>query len=186
MEILFYARGGQGAVTAAHLLAEAAFRAGKRVQAQPFFGAERRGAPVYALTRISDDNILTRTRSVAPDVLVILDPSLLETGVLTKGRCVVANTKLSCADVATMYPHASKVATANLTKIAIELGLVVAGFPVVNTAVLGSLIKATRMFELNYIVEAVRSKWSGELGEKNVKAVIRAYDETTVEVIESS
>lgn len=180
---MFLARGGQGAVTAARLLAEAAFRAGKKVQAQPFFGAERRGAPVYAITRISDEEILTRGRSRVPDILVILDPTLLRRGEVKRGGCVVANVRGGCKDVIAAYPETSKAAAANLTKIAVELGLVVAGFPVVNTAVLGSLLKATELFRLDYVIKAVEAEWEGELQRRNVRAVVRAYEETEVVVL---
>ncbi len=85
IEVSFHGRGGQGAVTAARLLAEAAFIEGKYCQAFPFFGAERRGAPVVAFTRINDKPIRVRSEVYNPDYVVIFDPTILESVDITKG-----------------------------------------------------------------------------------------------------
>ena len=84
-EIRFHGRGGQGAVIASKILAEAFFREGKYVQSFPAFGAERRGAPVAAFTRVDENPIRIRTQIYAPDTVVVLDPSLLESADITSG-----------------------------------------------------------------------------------------------------
>ena len=85
IEIRFHGRGGQGAVIASELLAQAAFLEGKYPQSFPFFGVERRGAPVTAFTRIDDAPIRIRTSITAPDIVVVLDAGLMRTINVTAG-----------------------------------------------------------------------------------------------------
>lgn len=177
VEIRFHGRGGQGAVTAANLLADAAVREGKYAQAFPYFGAERRGAPVVAFARISDRPIETHSRIENPDIVVVLDPKIFDlvdvTSGLKRGGIVVANHP-SKPPVDGEY----KIYCVDATRIALDLGLVVSGWPVVNTTMLGALVKATGVVGIDSIVEAVRSQFTGKIGEMNVKAVLRAVEET--------
>jgi pyruvate ferredoxin oxidoreductase gamma subunit len=173
IEVRFHGRGGQGAVTAARLLAEAAFLEGKYSQAFPSFGAERRGAPVLAFTRIDDKPIRIRTQVYEPNHVVVLDPTLIEAvnvaSGLKRGGTIVINSKEhhKFNDV--------KVASVDATSTAIET----LGVPITNTVMLGALVKVTKIVSLDSIVEAVQNTFKGKLVEKNVAAVKLAYERVT-------
>ncbi len=177
LEIRFHGRGGQGAVTAANLLVDAAIREGKYAQAFPHFGAERRGAPVVAFARISDRPIEVHSQIEEPDIIVVLDPRLFElTDVLSglkPGGTVVANARRVPVERGRYKAYC-----VNATRIAIELGLVVSGWPVVNTSILGALSRATRIVGLESIVWAIKNNFRGRLGELNAEAARRAYEQT--------
>ncbi len=185
METIFYGRGGQGAVTSATLLVKAAMKEGYHGQGFPFFGAERRGAPVMAFARISDKPILRHGMFVETDVLVVLDPMLVETGqarkikVREKGT-IILNIPEQASPKKSDFNAGSgvRVYTVNATRIALENNLVVAGWPVVNTSVLGAFSKATQIISLNSILESIKEYFPGELGEKNARSAERAYRET--------
>jgi 2-oxoacid:acceptor oxidoreductase gamma subunit (pyruvate/2-ketoisovalerate family) len=179
-EIRIHGRGGQGSVTAAQLLAHAAFFEGKWVQAFPYFGAERRGAPVKAFARISDEPILVHSQIYNPDYIIVLDPHLYKlvdvAEGLKKDGIIVMNT--------TQRPEETKIensriATVDATGIAIKLNLLVAGLPVVNTSILGAFAKATDEVKLESVLKAIKETWSGSTGEKNTKAAELAYESLT-------
>ncbi|MFA4640169.1 pyruvate/ketoisovalerate ferredoxin oxidoreductase subunit gamma [Pyrococcus kukulkanii] len=181
IEIRFHGRGGQGAVTAANILAEAAFLEGKYVQAFPFFGVERRGAPVTAFTRIDDKPIRIKTQIYEPDIVVVLDPSLLETVDVTAGLkddgIVIINTEKSKEEVLkNLKKKPKKLALVDATTIALE----VLGLPITNTAILGAIAKATGLVKIESIKEAIKDTFSGELGEKNARAAQEAFKKTQV------
>jgi 2-oxoisovalerate ferredoxin oxidoreductase gamma subunit len=175
IEIRFHGRGGQGAVTAARLLGEAAFNEGKYCQAFPSFGAERRGAPVLAFTRIDNKQIRIRTLVYEPNYVVVLDPTLLEVinvaAGLKKGGIIVVNAKEVPEEL-----KAAKVATVDATAIAIEF----LGSPITNTAMLGAFAKATKLVSLNSVVKVIEGYFGGKLAEKNVAAVKAAYEQTSI------
>jgi len=170
IEVRFHGRGGQGAVTAARLLAEAAFLEGKHCQAFPSFGAERRGAPVLAFTRIDSKPIRIRTQVYEPNHVVVLDPTLLEAvnvaSGLKRGGRIVINSKVPHKF------HGAKVAFVDATSIAIET----LGVPITNTAMLGALAKATKLVSLDSIIKAIKNTFKGKLAEKNVAAIKMAYE----------
>lgn len=171
-EIRFHGRGGQGAVTAADLLAMAAFFDGKYSQAFPSFGTERRGAPVTAFARISDRFIRLRSQIYEPDYIVVQDPSLLEVidvakGLKSDGKALV-NTEKSTLKLNTK----AEVYTINATKIALD----VLGVPIVNTAMIGAFAALTKEVSLDSVIKAVRRRFPAKLAEKNVKAVEVAYE----------
>jgi len=176
-EIRIHGRGGQGAVTAAQLIAEAAFREGKHAMAFPFFGAERRGAPVRAFARISDEPIYVRSQIYEPDIVMVLDPSLVEapdvTEGLKEGGLLVLNTRKKPKDFAS---DSYRVATVDATGIAIEMGLIVAGWPVVNTPMCGAFVAATGEVSLDTMLDVIRAHWPGKIGEKNAQAAKLAYE----------
>jgi pyruvate ferredoxin oxidoreductase gamma subunit/2-oxoisovalerate ferredoxin oxidoreductase gamma subunit len=176
-EIRIHGRGGQGGVTAAELLARAAFREGKWVQAIPFFGAERRGAPVKAFARLSDEPILIRSQVYSPDYVMVLDAGLLDlvdvTEGLKKDGIVIINTRKKPEEVDIKQ---GRLATVDATGIAIELQLLVAGQPVLNTTMLGAFAKATEEVKLESILEIIREEWKGAAGEKNAKGATLAYE----------
>jgi len=174
IEIRFHGRGGQGAVTAARLLAEAAFLEGKHAQAFPFFGAERRGAPVLAFARIDDKQIRVRTQIYEPDYVVVLDPLLPEVvdvaSGIKQGGIIVLNSKK-----AMQFPHA-KIAFVDATSVAKET----LGVPITNTAMLGAFAKATGLVTLESLIEVIKGYFPSKLVEKNISAIKAAYDRTSV------
>jgi 2-oxoacid:acceptor oxidoreductase gamma subunit (pyruvate/2-ketoisovalerate family) len=179
-EIRIHGRGGQGGVTAAEVLASAAFKEGKWVQAIPFFGAERRGAPVKAFARLSDEPILVRSQVYNPDYVMVLDETLLDivdvAEGLKKDGIVIVNTTKKPEEINIKQ---GRVATVDATGIALELQLVVAGLPVLNTTMLGAFAKATDEIKLESVVKAIKEEWSGAAGEKNAKAAALAYERLT-------
>jgi len=176
-EIRIHGRGGQGAVTAAQLLAHAAFLEGKWVQAFPYFGAERRGAPVKAFARISDEPILVHSQVYNPDYIVVLAPKLQEVVDVTEGLkkdgLILINTRKKPEEVDLKN---WRIATVDATGIALELNLLVAGQPVVNTSILGAFAKATGEVKLESVLKVIRETWSGSIGEINAKAAELAYE----------
>ncbi|MGQ9788121.1 MAG: pyruvate ferredoxin oxidoreductase subunit gamma [Candidatus Hadarchaeaceae archaeon] len=174
IEIRFHGRGGQGAVTAARLLAEASFMEGSYCQAFPFFGAERRGAPVVAFTRINKQPIRTHEQVYNPDFVVVLDATLIESvdvaaGLKPNGIIVLNSEKIpeNLKEV--------KVAIVDATKIAIET----IGAPITNTAMIGALARATGVVSLDSVTKVIEKKF-GKLAEKNINAARRAFEQTAV------
>jgi len=182
-EIRFHGRGGQGAVILAQLTAKAAFAEGKWPQAMAFFGAERRGAPVEAFSRISDHEILIRSKVYEPDYVVVLDPFLLETLNVTEGLKEGGSLLVNSAekpDLPKSFAEQGKKAYfVNATSIALELNLIVAGQPVVNTAMLGAFAKVTGEIRLESAEQVVRQEWPGAAGEINSRAVRFGYELVT-------
>lgn len=177
-EIRIHGRGGQGAVTAAELLAHAAFAEGRWAQSFAFFGAERRGAPVEAFVRIADEPHPIRSRVHQPDYLILFDPKLAEVVDVTKGLkkegMVIINTTKRTEEVG-FKEH--RVATVDGTGITLELGLLVAGIPVLNSTMLGAFAKATNEVKLESVMETIRERWPGSVGEKNAAAASKAYEQ---------
>ncbi len=180
LEIRFHGRGGQGAVTSAELIAIAAIGKGKFAQAFPSFGPERRGAPVVAFCRVDDKRILTRAKIYEPDVVVILDPGLLTLINPTEGLkpdgIIIINTKKTYEEIMDSCHFSCRVGIVNADRIASEeLGRVI-----VNTTMLGAVMKATGLLEVDDIREAMLGRFGPKLGEKNMKALARAYDEIVI------
>ena len=183
IEICFHGRGGQGSVTAANLLVAAALKDGnKGVQAFPFFGAERRGAPVRAFARISDEEVHLRSEIYSPDIVIVLDESIMEIVDVLKGLKkngkILINTTKDPDNFA--FSKKYNVATVDATGVAIKHDILVGGIPVVNTPILGAVPKILDRITLKSIQEIVKSKWKGELADKNVKATQDAYELTEV------
>jgi len=185
VEICFHGRGGQGAVTAANLLAAAALQDGnKGVQAFPFFGAERRGAPVRAFARISEEEIHLRSEIYNPDIVIVLDESIMDIVDVLKGLKDDGKILINTRRLPTDFEFSKKyhTATVDATGIALKYDILVGGIPVVNTPILGSVPQILDRVTLQSIQDVIRSKWTGkkELGERNVKATQDAYDHTEV------
>ncbi|MCK4415795.1 MAG: 2-oxoacid:acceptor oxidoreductase family protein [Thermoplasmatales archaeon] len=183
VEIVFHGRGGQGSVTAANLFVTAALKDGnKGVQAFPFFGAERRGAPVRAFTRISGDEIHLRSEIYTPDIVIVLDESIMGIVDVLKGLkkdgIVLINTTKKPEDFE--FSKKYNVATIDATGIALKYDILVGGIPVVNTPILGAIPKILNRVTLKSIQTVIKNKWKGEGGEINVKAAQDAYDEVEV------
>lgn len=172
MEIRFHGRGGQGAVTAAELLAKAAGHDGKYVQAFPSFGPERRGAPVQAFCRIDDSPITIRSQVYEPDYLVVLEPSLLDIDVkegMKESSVLIVNSDREVKEL-----EGRKVVSFDATGLALKT----IGKDIVNTAILGAFAKATRAVTLGSLLKAASEKFEGSLGELNSKMISEAYEKT--------
>jgi 2-oxoisovalerate ferredoxin oxidoreductase gamma subunit len=179
VEIVFHGRGGQGAVTAANLLVAAALKDGnKGVQAFPFFGAERRGAPVRAFARISEEEVHLRSEIYTPDIVIVLDESIMDIVDVLKGLkeggTVLINTRKKPKDFD--FYKKFNVATIDAPGVALKNDILVGGIPVVNTPILGAIPKILDKVTLKSIKEIVKEKWKGELSNKNVKATQDAFD----------
>jgi pyruvate ferredoxin oxidoreductase gamma subunit len=179
MEICIYGRGGQGGVTLAELVAHAAIREGKHAQSMPSFGPERRGAPVLAFLRVNEsERIKIRTEVAEPDVLVVLDPGLLQVGDvvsrLKKDGMAVINTKKSHDEMKSAL-KARRLATVD----AMSIAKAILGLPIVNTTMLGAMIKATGIVTLESLEGPLNERF-GKVAAKNIEAMKRAYDETVV------
>jgi pyruvate ferredoxin oxidoreductase gamma subunit len=173
--------GNQGAVTTAELLAQAAISEGKYAQAFPSFGPERRGAPVQAFNRIdSREPVRIRADITQPDCVVVLDPNLLGKVNVTSGLkedgWVIVNTRKTPKEIKSEFGIKNPVATINANKIARE----VLGVPIVNTTMLGAVIKMTGVIDKNS-ASAPLEKRFGRLGERNIKAMETAYEQLAAE-----
>ena len=175
-EVRFHGRGGQGAVTAANTLADAAFREDKDVQSFPMFGVERRGAPVAAFARIDEKEIDIKTQIYEPDIVIVLDMSLLDvvdvTDGLKKGGKIILNTG---KDPSEFDFSDAEVYTVNATKIAVENGLGTETNPIVNTAILGAYSRVAGNVKMENIKKAIDNNVPVKHDE-NKKAAEQAYE----------
>ncbi|MFQ6088465.1 MAG: 2-oxoacid:acceptor oxidoreductase family protein [Candidatus Methanofastidiosia archaeon] len=179
-EIRFHGRGGQGVVTASQLLAETALFENKYIQAFPEFGPERMGAPIRAFSRISEERIDLHSQVYKPDVVVVIDPTLLSEKIaegLSRDGILVANTPLSPKKVRELTNFKGKIFTVDATKIAREE----IGKPIANTACLGALVRATNIVELENLISKLKEKLGGKFSSKivegNARAIERAFEE---------
>ena len=167
---------------AAQALASAAFEEGGYAVAFPFFGSERRGAPVLAFTRIDKKPIRVKTQVYEPDFIVILDEGLIDTidvaAGLKKGGMAIVNTTKKPEEIDLGVDL--KVATVDATGVALE----VLKRPVTNSAILGAVAKATGIVTMKGVEKGIISIFGGRLGEKvgsiNAKAALAAYDKTII------
>ncbi|AEA46817.1 pyruvate ferredoxin oxidoreductase subunit gamma [Archaeoglobus veneficus] len=177
LEVRFHGRGGQGSVTAAEVLAIAAFKDGKYSQAFPIFGVERRGAPVQAFCRIDEKPIKQRCQVYEPDLVVVQDATLMSdvdvTAGLKEGGILLINSAKSPEEFG--INSNTTVKTIDATRLALET----LGRPIVNTVMLGALAKLG-IVSLNSIVEAVGEKFGCKLAEKNILAVKKAFEELPI------
>ena len=180
-EIRWHGRGGQGAITAAKIVAQAAFYQGYQgVTATPSFGAERRGAPVSASTRLSSKPVMVVSQVENPDVVVALDHTLLKYQEVTKGLgkegWLIVNSWHSPKELE--IKSYFNVATADATRVCRELGLVVAGLAVVNTAILGAFVRVTEMVDIASIERVIRERFSESAVDINLTAIMKTYEIT--------
>jgi len=180
-EIRWHGRGGQGAVTAAKIVARAAHLMGYQgVTATPSFGAERRGAPVSASTRISPEPVMVISQVEEPNTVVVLDQTLLKYEEVTSGLgsegWLVVNSRQHPKDLDIKGDF--NIATADATGVCWELGLIVAGLIVVNTAILGALVRATGMVDIPSIEKVVRERFPDSAVDINLAAITKTYQIT--------
>ena len=181
-EIRWHARAGQGAVTAAKLVAETALELDKYIQAMPEYGPERMGAPIKAFTRVSDDPIDIHCNIETPNVVIVLDETLLVTvdvaGGLTEDGALIVNTcsapSVIRAQVAHEIPHLACVDASGIARETLKRDMP-------NTPMIGAMSKVTGLLGLDDIVSHVRTtfgkKFSQEIVDANVQAVTRAFEE---------
>jgi len=180
IEIRIHGRGGQGSVTSAELVAQAAIIENKYAQAFPSFGPERRGAPVQAFIRIDVSKpIRIRAGVTKPDIVVVLDPSLLDivdiTSGLKEGGILVMNTKDSFEEIEKKFGSRYKFAIIDATSIAREF----LGRPIVNTTMIGALVRASDIITLESLSHPLEKRF-GKLAENNKKAMKRAHQNTKI------
>ena len=182
LEIRWHGRGGQGAWTASELLAKAAVYEGKSIQSFPEFGPERMGAPVAAFTRISTEPIKMHCAVYNPDVVVVLDATLLKSVPVTEGLNengkLIVNSRENPTGVKRML-NADKfeIWTVPATEIAIKI----LGLPITSTAMLGAVARATSVVSLESIKKTVKERFRRDVAEKNFAVIEEAYKEARSE-----
>lgn len=185
-EIIFYARGGQGAKVAAEIIAQSAVKEGKFVQAFPQFGPERSGAPTKTFVRISEKEIRTHEPVTDPDVVVVLDETILDSEIVTKNlsrdEALIINTKKTGEEILAKLLHPEegafqgRVYPVDANGISMEI----VGQPRPNTVILGKFIQVTEAAGLESVVSQFREIFEHKIGleatDKNVQAIEKAYD----------
>lgn len=180
-EIIFFARAGQGAKTAAEIVAQAAMNEGKNIQAFPYYGPERSGAPTRAYVRVSDKPIRMHEPIIDPDVVVVLDETLLASQDVAKNldieESLIINTKKSPEEVR----NEIKDFKGSINPIdALSIALKATGHPSINSVILGKLIKVTEIVKLESVIDEFRELFTKKIGkdltEKNVRAIEEGYD----------
>ncbi len=188
IEIRWHGRGGQGAKTIALLFADAALNQGKHIQAFPEYGPERMGAPVTAFNRISEKPIRLHSGVTTPEVVVILDPTLIGVVPVTSGLdpkkgVMVVNTPKTPGQIREKLNFSGKIFTVDAMKIATDC----IGKPIPNMPMLGAMVKVTGILDLEKMVDEVKSKIQvkfknkPEVIEGNIKSVQRSFAEVKSE-----
>lgn len=181
-EIRWHARGGQGAVTAAKMLAEMALSKGLYFQAFPEYGPERMGAPIQCFNRLSEEPIYMYCGVASPEIVVVVDPSLCEvvdfTAGLPQGGQIAINTGECPATVTEKYNlYGYKVATVDATRISMDA----LGRAMPNVPMLGALLKLTGLLTeeeaLSFIEDSFGHKFSAKVVKGNVTALQKAFEE---------
>jgi 2-oxoacid:acceptor oxidoreductase gamma subunit (pyruvate/2-ketoisovalerate family) len=183
IEIRWHGRGGHGAVTGAMILAQAAYYEGYRgVTAAPFFGAERRGAPVIATNRFGPKPIRTFSLVTEPDIVIVLDETLISIVDVTSGLrsdgIIIINSPKNPEDFD--FIERFNVATTDAFHCAVEAGLVVAGTVLFNTTILGGLSRATELISMSSVEKAFSHFFNGDALEKNIHGARLSFDRTKV------
>ncbi len=180
-EFRWHGRGGQGVVTSNQMLGKAALAEGNYIQAFPEFGPERTGAPVRAFLRISKDPIQVYAQVYRPDVVVCIDPTLLDVvnpaeGLKEDGILVV-NSEKDPAEIRKKFGFSTgKVVTVDATKIALE----VMGRPFYNMPTMAAAVKATGVVAVETVIKEVQERYPGKVGDLNKVAIERAVKEAKI------
>ena len=188
-QVRIHGRGGQGVVTAAEMLSIAACEEGRHAQAFPSFGSERTGAPVVAFCRIADKEIRLREPIMAPDAIIIQDPTLLHqvdvfAGLKKDGYILINTTKtfeqLGLGDFLRDW-HPERLCTVAATDLSIKH----VGRPVPNVPLLGGFAAVSSIIKLESVAMAIRDKFSGKIAEGNIAAATEAYNVVVAEMKEA-
>jgi 2-oxoacid:acceptor oxidoreductase gamma subunit (pyruvate/2-ketoisovalerate family) len=181
IEVRFHGRGGQGAWTASLLLAQAGLREQKYIQSFPAFGPERAGAPITAFTRISEEPIYLHCSVYEPDVVVVLDPTLMGPAVvegLKPETKIIVNSDQSTEELrSSMGIKQGKLYVLDATSLALKI----LGRPITNTAMLGAVVKATGMVKIDSLLQVVGERFGGRIGELNLELLKTAQEEVKSE-----
>lgn len=181
-QIRIHGRGGQGVVTAAEMLSVAAFLEGKYAQAFPSFGSERMGAPVTAFCRISDHEIRTKESIRDPNAVIVQDKTVVKSGGALDG--IVESGYLLINSGSTGFLEEAEIQKIQQKKInihcigATEIAMEHIGRPIPNAVLLGSFAAFTRVIKIDSVIEAIKTKFSGGIAEKNIDAAKFAYEQT--------
>ena len=182
IEVRWHGRGGQGSWTASEVLARTAIYEGKYIQSFPEFGPERMGAPVTAFTRISTKPIRIHCAVYEPDVVVVLDPTLLKTVPVTSGISENGVIIINSADEPAKVRKTLKTEKGKLWTIpATQIALKILGMPITNTAMLGTVARATNLVALDSIQVTLKERFRPDLAEKNFAVIKEAYSEAKQE-----
>ncbi|MBS3731746.1 MAG: 2-oxoacid:acceptor oxidoreductase family protein [Desulfobacterales bacterium] len=178
-EIRWHGRGGQGAITAAKIVAEAAFSSGYGgVVMAPTFGTERRGAPVMTSLKISKNKIYDLSPIAEPDMVIVLDHLLVEeidvSAGLKTGGLIIINTP---RPPEAFSFEGMKVATADVTTLSAKAGLPTG---IVNTGIIGAFARAGDLLGMDTLEKAIESEFAGKNSEKNAEAARATYENTLV------
>jgi 2-oxoisovalerate/pyruvate ferredoxin oxidoreductase gamma subunit len=177
VEIRFHSLGGQGAVTLINMLAQAGDLIGRKVQAFPFFGAERRGAPVMCFLRMDDEEIALRSQIYRPDFLIVMAPRLIDAAIeegTKEGTTILVNmseeeARSQAQDIPfTLY-------SVDATPIAIDLGMEVEGMPIVNIAFLGAVSYVTELVPLEAVTEVLKANTPPSRVDASMEAARRGF-----------
>lgn len=180
IEVRFHGRGGQGVVIASEVLAKAAFLSGFEVSSFPFFGVERRGAPVTAYARLDNKPIRVKSGIYEPDYVVVLDSALFRGVDLLEGLKKKGGVLVNCADPARIagLPDGFRYFTLDATSIAVSHGIGSQTAPIVNTAIMGGFARMCTFIGLDAILQAIREEAPFK-EEENVAAAKEAYEKTS-------
>lgn len=183
VEIRFHSLGGQGAVTLINLLAQAGDLVGWQVQAYPFFGAERRGAPVKSYVRMDEKPIFLRSQIYRPDYLVVMSPSLVEAAIAegTKESTVLLVNQRD-EEALRLKDLPFQVYTVDAISIALDMNMVVEGMPVLNVVFLGAVSYVTELIPLEAVSEVIRKNIPPKRVEASMEAARRGF--TSVRLVE--
>jgi len=182
LEVRWHGRGGQGAWTASELLARAAIYEGKYIQSFPEFGPERMGAPVTAFTRISTEPIQIHCAVYNPNVVAVLDPTLLKAvpvaeGLTKEGNIVINSNNAPEEIEKVLKTDKGKIWTVPATEISIKI----LGRPITNTAMLGAVARVTKIVTLGSVEKIVKERFRQDVAEKNLAIIKEAYEEVKSE-----
>lgn len=184
IEIIIHGRGGQGAVTACEIIAEAAYLSGNfvDVHAYPSFGAERRGAPVQAFAKLSRTDIIwDRAQIEKPNVLIVFDETVLSQEIassIRQGGIFIINSEKEPTFFVNEFNLSSdtKIVVADISKLAIEMNLTIDGNPVINTPILGLLSKALPDLNLDNLKTVVYKRMGEKLGNLNYQLIEQGFN----------
>jgi 2-oxoacid:acceptor oxidoreductase gamma subunit (pyruvate/2-ketoisovalerate family) len=182
VEIIIHGRGGQGAVTACEIIAEAAYLSGNftDVHAYPSFGAERRGAPVQAYVKLSkSETIWDRAQIEHPNILIVFDETVLNQDIassLKKGGIFIINSdKDPNYFIEKFHLSGVKLVVADISKLALEKSLTIDGVPVINTPILGLLSKALPDLSLENLTKVITRRMEERLAKQNIELISEGY-----------
>jgi 2-oxoacid:acceptor oxidoreductase gamma subunit (pyruvate/2-ketoisovalerate family) len=182
-EVIWYGRGGQGAITASQIIAEAAYLEGYRgVTTAPSFGAERRGAPVAAFLRLSHEPIRIFSQVRNPDIIVVLDPTLLkelDLQDMSRGDVTLILNSKKTPDELFLKGY-RRIGVTDITSVSLKNSLTLMGVAILNTPILGAFVKMTGLVSMPSVEQIISQKFPGEKADLNIRTARIIYETTRV------